>query len=296
MNSLKEKSLIKNLIQINKMNRFNGIVESEFAPSKKDMWLYKGTLKYFGPSGWSNVNSENQNNVLYWDNIVDLPQKLQDKDNIILNNTYTNGTKVGVEGKVNSTGNSWGLYSYVDTNKDACIEIGIGGNNPTPLYVRRYKGDARTSSPQDATSVVTLLDPTNSSRFPGKVFSYGDKLLVNEEDPRLMSTADKQMIDWHIGFNQVSSLQNLPVNKRMIRCSLTQSSPQISFESLPQEGQEFIIYIHNASDSQIVQSIDLGSGNVYFNGTSITLAASKQAKVVIQHLYKGVYYVNNIVQ
>ena len=27
------------------MKRFNGIVESEFAPSKYDMWLFKGSFK-----------------------------------------------------------------------------------------------------------------------------------------------------------------------------------------------------------------------------------------------------------
>lgn len=40
------------------MRRLNGIVESEFAPSVKDMWLYKGSLKYFGPNGWTNVKLE----------------------------------------------------------------------------------------------------------------------------------------------------------------------------------------------------------------------------------------------
>lgn len=40
------------------MKRFNGIVESEFAPaSTMDMWLFKGNLKYFGPKGWTDVGS-----------------------------------------------------------------------------------------------------------------------------------------------------------------------------------------------------------------------------------------------
>lgn len=40
------------------MKRFNGIVESEFAPtSTMDMWLLKGNLKYFGPKGWTDVSS-----------------------------------------------------------------------------------------------------------------------------------------------------------------------------------------------------------------------------------------------
>ena len=39
------------------MKRLNGIIESEFAPSKHDMWLFKGSLKYFGPNGWSDVKA-----------------------------------------------------------------------------------------------------------------------------------------------------------------------------------------------------------------------------------------------
>lgn len=37
------------------MKRLNGIVESEFVPSTNDLWLNKGTLKYFGPNGWTDV-------------------------------------------------------------------------------------------------------------------------------------------------------------------------------------------------------------------------------------------------
>ena len=39
------------------MRRYNGIVESEFAPSKFDLWMFRGSLKYFGPNGWANVSS-----------------------------------------------------------------------------------------------------------------------------------------------------------------------------------------------------------------------------------------------
>ena len=35
------------------MRRYNGIVESESAPSKSDLWMFRGSLKYFGPNGWA---------------------------------------------------------------------------------------------------------------------------------------------------------------------------------------------------------------------------------------------------
>lgn len=39
------------------MKRFNGIIESEFAPaSTMDLWLFKGNLKYFGPKGWTGIS------------------------------------------------------------------------------------------------------------------------------------------------------------------------------------------------------------------------------------------------
>ncbi|QIN96215.1 hypothetical protein DAC15_36 [Bacteroides phage DAC15] len=41
------------------MKRFNGIIESEFAPaSTMDLWLFKGNLKYFGPKGWTDISSD----------------------------------------------------------------------------------------------------------------------------------------------------------------------------------------------------------------------------------------------
>lgn len=53
------------------MKRFNGIVESEFAPaSTMDMWLFKGNLKYFGPEGWQNVGSSSGSSGLSAEDIV----------------------------------------------------------------------------------------------------------------------------------------------------------------------------------------------------------------------------------
>ena len=54
------------------MKRYNGIVESEFAPSKYDMWLFKGSLKYFGPSGWADIQAAIGGSV-DWDDITNKP-------------------------------------------------------------------------------------------------------------------------------------------------------------------------------------------------------------------------------
>lgn len=55
------------------MKRLNGIVESEFAPSKHDMWLFKGSLKYFGPNGWSDVKAAIGGDIP-WEDIVNKPE------------------------------------------------------------------------------------------------------------------------------------------------------------------------------------------------------------------------------
>lgn len=34
------------------------IVESNIEPNKESLWLYKGRLKWFGPNGWEEVNSQ----------------------------------------------------------------------------------------------------------------------------------------------------------------------------------------------------------------------------------------------
>lgn len=55
------------------MKRLNGIIESEFAPSKHDIWLFKGSLKYFGPNGWSNVKASIDGGIP-WKDIEDKPE------------------------------------------------------------------------------------------------------------------------------------------------------------------------------------------------------------------------------
>lgn len=55
------------------MKRLNGIIESEFAPSKHDMWLFKGSLKYFGPNGWSDVKAAIGGDIP-WKDIVNKPE------------------------------------------------------------------------------------------------------------------------------------------------------------------------------------------------------------------------------
>lgn len=54
------------------MKRLNGIVESEFAPSKHDMWLFKGSLKYFGPNGWADIQAAIGGSV-DWNDITNKP-------------------------------------------------------------------------------------------------------------------------------------------------------------------------------------------------------------------------------
>lgn len=55
------------------MKRINSIIESEFASaSKNDMWLFKGSLKYFGPSGWADIQAAIEGSV-DWDGITNKP-------------------------------------------------------------------------------------------------------------------------------------------------------------------------------------------------------------------------------
>lgn len=55
------------------MKRLNGIIESEFAPSKHDLWLFKGSLKYFGPNGWTDVKAATSGDIP-WEDIVNKPE------------------------------------------------------------------------------------------------------------------------------------------------------------------------------------------------------------------------------
>ena len=54
------------------MRRYNGIVESEFAPSKFDLWMFRGSLKYFGPNGWADIQAAIGGSV-DWNDITNKP-------------------------------------------------------------------------------------------------------------------------------------------------------------------------------------------------------------------------------
>lgn len=54
------------------MRRYNGIVESESAPSKFDLWMFRGSLKYFGPNGWADIQAAIGGSV-DWDDITNKP-------------------------------------------------------------------------------------------------------------------------------------------------------------------------------------------------------------------------------
>lgn len=53
------------------MRRYNGIVESESAPSKFDLWMFRGSLKYFGPNGWADIQAAIRG--VDWDDITNKP-------------------------------------------------------------------------------------------------------------------------------------------------------------------------------------------------------------------------------
>lgn len=56
------------------MKRINSIIESEFAPvSKNDIWLFKGTLRYFGPNGWSVIKTPIDDDIS-WEDITNKPE------------------------------------------------------------------------------------------------------------------------------------------------------------------------------------------------------------------------------
>lgn len=95
------------------MRRLNGIVESEFAPSKYDMWLFKGSLKYFGPSGWADIQAAIGGSV-DWDDILNKPtfatvatsgsySDLSDKPNIPPAYTLPKATTSAIGGVLQAT-------------------------------------------------------------------------------------------------------------------------------------------------------------------------------------------------
>lgn len=91
----------------------------------------------------------------------------------------------------------------------------------------------------------------------------------------LMAAADKSFVDYFRGYNHVTSLVNLPLNKRTILCDLSAASNAFSLNGTPESGIDYLIIIHNISSSPINQSVYIGSNDstVYFGGNTITIPA-----------------------
>ena len=109
----------------------------------------------------------------------------------------------------------------------------------------------------------------------------------------LMSTIDKKRSDRNAGFNMVSSLADLPTDKRLILCSLTASSAAFSFKNALESGSEYHIIIRNAGTAAITQSIFIGSGSVYFGGQSITIPPAGYYEVNLIYRENGIFYVRS---
>lgn len=109
----------------------------------------------------------------------------------------------------------------------------------------------------------------------------------------LMSASDKKRVDRNIGFNTVSSLADLPTDKRLILCSLTAASSSLTFKDTPEPGSEYHIIIRNAGSSAITQSIFIGSGSVYFGGNSITIPPAGYYEVNLIYRESSIFYVRS---
>lgn len=167
------------------------------------------------------------------------------------------------------------MDTYGGSDVAGVTAFGISKTNPLRAYIMQgAKGGAAWERTAELYHTGNLAPATQS---------------VNG----LMSTVDKKRADRNVGFNTVSSLTDLPADKRLILCSLTAPSGSFSFKEALESGSEYHIIIRNAGSSAITQSIFIGSGSVYFGGNSITIPPSGYYEVNLIYRENGIFYVRS---
>ena len=127
-----------------------------------------------------------------------------------------------------------------------------------------------------------------------KIYTTFDKPpLATTSEAGLMPAADKAFLDYFQGYNAVTSLVNLPLNKRLILCSLSSVSGSFSFNGTPESGREYHIIVSNPTSSAITQSINIGANSVYFGGNKITIPAGGYVEVNVLCVDGSMFYVRS---
>lgn len=137
---------------------------------------------------------------------------------------------------------------------------------------------------------------TNTTTYGNwqKIYTTYDKPpLATASENGLMGAADKVFVDYFQGYNAVTSLENLPLTKRLILCNLSTVSGNFTFNGTPQSGREYHIIISNSTSSAITQSINIGANSVYFGGNRITIPAGGYAEVNVLCVDGNMFYVRS---
>lgn len=102
---------------------------------------------------------------------------------------------------------------------------------------------------------------------------------ASSSDAGLMSAEDKVNLDFLFGVNKVTSVSNIPVNKRLVVASIS-SSATLSIASTPDAGKEIHIIVKNTGSSKI--TITLNSGLLSsFQDTSFDIESGAFGEVNI---------------
>lgn len=200
------------------MKRINSIIESEFAPaSKNDMWLFKGSLKYFGPSGWADIQAAIEGSV-DWDGITNKPNfatvatsgsynDLSDKPDIppaytlpIASSTILGGVKSS------TTGTTSGRDYNVEINSDGTMKVNVPWVDLNTTYdVATQSANGLMSSTDKQKLDTLILVPTGGTA--GQVLKKTSDGVAWQNDNNttysvasdssngLMSSTDKSKLD-----------------------------------------------------------------------------------------------------
>ena len=188
------------------MKRINSIIESEFAPaSKNDMWLFKGSLKYFGPSGWANIQAAIEGSV-DWDGITNKPNfatvatsgsynDLSDKPDIPPAYTLPIASATVLGGvKSSTTGTTSGRDYNVEINADGTMKVNVPWTDNNTTYEVASASANGLMSSTDKSKLDGIADNANNYTLPNASASTRGGVLMAAAVADLAGTEDAAAI------------------------------------------------------------------------------------------------------
>lgn len=159
-------------------------------------------------------------------------------------------------------------------NGNISIEVPDVSNFVTEVEVDQKISSLVASAPEALDTLKELADALgNDANFATTITNQ----LASKAD---VSSVEKAVADatFNTGHNSVTSVTNIPVTKRLVIATISSDST-FSLSSVPKDGQEVHIIVHNTNSNDISITMPSGSGYINMSDDTLTVAANSYADI-----------------